>query len=498
MRARTAGVLVHPTSLPGPPGIGDLGPATVRFLDWAGDAGLALWQVLPLGPTGPDRSPYAALSAYAGNPLLISPRGLIDRGWLPADALDEPPRLPEVEVDFERVAAWKEPLLRASWAYFRRRAGDEDRRAFEAFVDATSWLGDWVLFAALKRRQPSLPWTAWDADLRDRSPRALRRAEAESAEEIGYQRYLQFLFSTQWNKLRGEARSRGIEILGDIPFYPAHDSADVWVHREWFRLDERGHPLEVAGVPPDYFSDTGQLWGNPLYRWEPIRDSGFAWWVSRLRATLARVDRVRLDHFRAFAAYWEVDADDDTALEGRWARGPGLALFETLRSELGDIPLVAEDLGQIDQDVVALREQAGLPGMRVLQFAFLDAESEHRPERHSTDCVVYTATHDNDTTRGWFDSLADAQRRRVRDALEADATDVVWRMIETAYDSVADVAVVPLQDLLGLGSDARMNHPGAGRGNWRWRADAAALTDELAARMKRLAARTGRQRGEQT
>lgn len=494
-QTRAAGVLAHPTSLPGPHGIGDLGPAATLFMDWAVEAGLKIWQVLPLGPVGPDGSPYSSPSAFAGNPLLISPARLADEGWLDRQSMEPLPSFDADQVDFARVGAWKTRQLRESWARFGREAAPAARRELDAFVEGPAqryWLEDWALYAALKERSGGRAWTRWERDLRARRPAALAAAARELSDEVAYQRYLQFLFFRQWEALRREARARGLTLLGDIPFYVAPDSADAWTHRDLFRIDGKGRPTRLAGVPPDYFSKTGQLWGNPVFRWGRIAEEGYAWWVERIRANLRLVDALRLDHFRGFVAYWEVEAGARTAAGGRWVEGPGRALFEALRRELGTLPLIAEDLGVITPDVERLRDELGLPGMHVLQFAFSDPDSEHLPERHSPRSVVYTGTHDNDTLRGWFAGLDEAERARVLAYAGTGPESVVRRLIEIAYDSPSGWALAPLQDLLGLGSEARMNRPGTTAGNWRWRVRGASLTLRAATGLRELAGRTGR------
>jgi 4-alpha-glucanotransferase len=488
-------VLAHVTSLPGPCGIGDLGPDTVRFLDWAAEAGLKLWQLLPLGPAGLHGSPYSSPSAFAGNPLLISPQLLADAGWLAADALDHLPPFLEGKIDFFAVEAWKTELLRKSWSRFDRAVPLEVRWELEKFIEhpgQACWLEDWALYAALKERHRGLAWSDWDEELRRRRPSALREAGRELADEIAFHRYLQFLFHRQWSVLRRDARARGITLLGDVPFYVAPDSADIWSHQELFQLDDSGRPLRVGGVPPDYFSETGQLWGNPLYRWERIAERGYEWWIERIMTNLRMVDLLRLDHFRGFVSYWEVEADEETAVEGRWAPGPGIALFDALRGALGGLPFIAEDLGLITPDVEQFRRQLGLPGMRILQFAFGDPESTHLPEHHTEDCVVFTGTHDNDTLRGWFANLDERERRTVLEYLQAEPGGIAWRMIEAAYRSPARLALVPLQDLFDLGSEARMNRPGIAEGNWSWRARAAGFSLETASRLRSLAEKTVR------
>jgi 4-alpha-glucanotransferase len=492
---RRAGVLAHPTSLPGPFGVGDLGSACDQFLDWAQSAGLGLWQILPLGPPGLGGSPYTARSAFAGNALLISPERLLAAGLLPAADLEGGPRPGAARVDLMAVTAWKEALLRETWQRFRRDGSREQRERLRAFATAperAGWLGDWELYAAIATRFPHLPWSDWPAPLARREPAALESARHELLQETGFQRFVQFLFFEQWGQVRAAAAQRGIAILGDVPIYVAGDSADVWAHPQLFDLDPGGRPIHVAGVPPDYFSPTGQRWGNPLYRWDRMAEDGFAWWAARLQANLELADLVRLDHFRGLAAYWEVPASEPTALHGRWVPGPGAALLDALRERLGGLPLVAEDLGTITPEVDALRDEAGLPGMKVLQFAFGDLDSSHLPHHHVPNSVVYTGTHDNDTSLGWFAAASSKERGRALDYLGGDGTEPHWDLIRGAFTSVAELAVVPLQDVIGLGSEARMNTPGEAAGNWEWRARADQLRRRDALRLRNLAEVTGR------
>jgi len=473
MTSRAAGLLLHPTSLPGRFGIGDLGPSAERFLDWAQAAGQKIWQVLPLGPTG-GTSPYGALSAFAGNPLLISPERLVEEGFLPTSALSEAPDFPRDRVPWEEARAWKDRQLRCAWS--RAAPGVQVRAEIEAFREAPEqrpWLSDWSLFAA-------------------RRVVGAAAGARELSEEAAYQEFLQLLFFRQWDRLRGEARRRGIALFGDVPIYVAPDSVDVASHRDLFALDADGRALEVAGVPPDFFSATGQLWGYPLYRWDRIEEDGFAWWIERLRAAFRLTDLVRLDHFGGFVEYWAVPAGEPTAANGRWRPGPGRALFDAVERELGDAPLVAEDLGTITPDVRALLEDLGIPGMKVLQFAFYGEDGPYLPHRHVPNAVVYTGTHDNDTARGWWEGLTGEERGRVRDYLGSDGAAIEWDLIRAAYASVAERAIVPVQDVFGLGSEARMNTPGEGVGSWSWRAREEDFTPERAARLRHLAALTGR------
>ncbi|HEY3124539.1 MAG TPA: 4-alpha-glucanotransferase, partial [Thermoanaerobaculia bacterium] len=456
---RAAGILLHPTSLPGRFGIGDFGPDAERFLEWAQSAGQRLWQVLPLHPA-PYGSPYGSSSAFAGNPLLISPDRLCEEGFLSQSALEDAPALLRDRVDFTAAREWKEQFLRASWEESRATPRVvEELESFRGAPEQAAWLADWSLFAAIGQMRWG-GWTLWPEDLRRRQPEALAAARRELAQEIAYQDYVQFLFFRQWGRVKAQANRRGLAILGDVPIYVAHDSADVWARQELFLLDAGGRPEVVAGVPPDAFSETGQLWGYPMYRWDEMEKDGFSWWTARVRMALTAADAVRIDHFRGFAAGWSVSATETSAINGRWTPGPGAKLFEALRRALGEVPLVAEDLGVITEDVRALLAALGIPGMRVLQFGFSEDDSEHLPHRHVADSVVYTGTHDNDTTRGWFAALGGRERRRVLEYVGGDGSDIAGDFIRAAYTSVAGLAVVPLQDVLGLGSEARMNTPG--------------------------------------
>jgi 4-alpha-glucanotransferase len=493
---RSSGILLHPTSLPGPFGIGDLGPEADKFLEWAAAAGQTLWQILPTGPTG-GGSPYTCLSAFAGNPLWISPERLVEDGYLPGDALVDFPAFRWDRVELDAVEKWKDALLRKSWAHFAGHATAQDRAELEAFrvaPERASWLAEWSLYAALKRDFGGRAWADWEDDLSRRDPDALRLAAMAVEDETDYQAYLQFLFFRQWSRLRARARELGLRIVGDIPIYVAYDSADVWSRPELFDLDERRRPVEVAGVPPDYFSKTGQLWGNPLYRWDVMERDGYAWWVSRIAASLSLCDLLRIDHFRAFSAYWSVPSAEETALNGRWVPGPGRRLFDVARRALGGqpLPLLAEDLGDISKDVRELLSALRIPGMKVLQFAFYGADGEYLPHRYKRDCVVYTGTHDNDTARGWYDGLTHEERQRVADYLGADGREIEWALIRAAWTSVADRAIVPMQDVLGLGREARMNDPSRPEGNWHWRMAPDALRPELAERLRRVTELAGR------
>lgn len=483
---RASGVLLHPTSLPGPYGIGDLGPEAYRWIDFLAEMGCSLWQVLPLGPTGYGDSPYQCFSAFAGNPYLISPQVLLKEKLLKPGDLAGAEGFPSDRVDFGAVISWKLSLLDRAFDCFDQSAESDIKDEFVLFqAEESSWLDDFTLFMALKDAHGGAPWTTWEPTLRDRRPVALAAARQKYTLAIQRQAFRQFLFYRQWAKLRQYATSKNIRIIGDIPIFVAHDSADVWAHPELFYLDSRGNPLVVAGVPPDYFSPTGQLWGNPLYRWKTHAAAGYPWWLARIKAVLKQVEIIRLDHFRGFAGYWEVPAGLPTAEKGRWVPGPGADFFTCVRQALGDLPLIAEDLGEITPDVIALRDQFDLPGMKIFQFAFSSGpEDKFLPHNYPRHCVVYTGTHDNDTTLGWFKSAPDEERDFSLRYLGRDGQDFTWDMIRAVWASVATFALAPMQDLLNLDTGARMNFPGRPSGNWSWRMPADALTDELLERLK--------------
>ncbi len=471
--ARSSGILLHVTSLPGTYGIGDLGPAASVWVDALAQARQSWWQVLPLGPTGYGDSPYQCFSAFAGNPNLISPDLLVRDGLLdPADLVNLD--FPEDWVDYERVIAFKERISRLAWQRFEAGTAPQLRTAFEQFrVRKEGWLDDFALFMALKDAHDGVSWQKWPDDLRQRRPAALERARRELAERIGLHRFQQFLFFRQWLALKEYAHRQGVRLIGDMPIFVAGDSAEVWAHPELFQLDEQRRATAVAGVPPDYFSATGQLWGNPLYNWEAHKQTGYAEWNARLRSVLELVDLIRLDHFRGFEAYWSVPADSPTAQTGQWVKGPGEDFFATLLKALGRLPLIAEDLGVITPEVEALRTRFGLPGMRILQFAFGGAQEDRfLPHNYDRNTVVYTGTHDNNTTLGWFQALTEKEMEFFRRYAPATDPDAAWTLIRLAWASIANLAVAPLQDVLSLGHEARMNLPGTTGGNWRWRVTA--------------------------
>jgi 4-alpha-glucanotransferase len=503
--ARVAGILLHPTSLPGPYGIGELGSEAIAFLDFLHETGQSLWQVLPLGPTGYGDSPYSSFSAFAGNPLLVSLDRLAEQGLLEAGELAKSPDFPRDAVDFGRVDEHRRPLLVKAFEAFLKKADAGRQAAFDAFVrQHAAWLADFALFIALKRANRGASWNAWERPLVERQPGALEKARRELAHDVREAEFEQFLFFEQWAAVRQAARERGIRIMGDVPIFVAHDSADVWAHPDIFHLGSDGSAACQAGVPPDYFSATGQLWGNPLYRWDALARTGYAWWIDRMRATFELVDVVRLDHFRGFEAYWEVPGGAVTAVDGRWVKGPGAALFEAVRAALGEREIVAEDLGLITPEVEALRDGLGLPGMAILQFAF-GSEADGNaflPHNYPKRKVVYTGTHDNDTVAGWWragvgDSTrtqaeVDRERERALAYVGGDGSEIHWDFIRTLLVSVADTAIVPLQDVLGRGAEARMNLPGRSQGNWGWRYSAEDLTLALRKRLRAITDGSGR------
>ncbi len=482
---RSAGILLHPTSLPGPYGIGDLGPEAYHWVDFLTDSQTSLWQVLPLGPTGYGDSPYQCFSAFAGNPYLVSPQLLVEDGLLHGNDLVNLPPFPAERVEYGMVIPWKLQTLAQAWRRFAERGAPQLREAFAAFrAEHAAWLEEYALFMALKEAHKGAPWPTWEAALRRREPAALEAARRSLGDAVERQAFYQFLFFRQWGSLRAYARQRGVRIIGDAPIFVAHDSAEVWARPDLFYLDEHGNPTVVAGVPPDYFSETGQLWGNPLYRWEAHAAEGYAWWLARLRTVLNLVDIIRLDHFRGFAGYWEIPAGETTAVNGRWAPGPGAPFFSAVQEALGGLPLIAEDLGEITPDVTALREQFGLPGMKILVFAFGDdARNPFLPHNYSPNCVVYTGTHDNDTAAGWYQRAPEKERDFARRYLARDGHDIAWDLIRAAWSSVAVFAIAPMQDLLGLDNRARMNYPSRPSGNWQWRMTADALNEGLRARL---------------
>jgi 4-alpha-glucanotransferase len=518
---RTSGILLHPTSLPGPYAVGDIGPSARRFVDYLARAGQHWWQMLPIGPLGGGDSPYDSPSAFAGSPLLISLDGLVEDGLLDSGDLEKlPPAAAINRVDYGAALANREPLLRR--AYDRFAAGQTPHLGgpYDAFVyENQSWVWDWALFSALKQAWGFRPWFEWDEPLRRRDPNALEHAHGQHRTEVLYRVFIQFAFHHQWARLRRHAENLGVRLLGDVPMFVSHDSVDVWSNQHMFFLDHAGRQTAVAGVPPDYFSEEGQLWGNPLYRWDVMQRDGYGWWMDRLRRTLSRFDAVRLDHFIAFCRYWEIPVGATSAKSGRYVPAPGHHFFEVARERLGSVPFIAEDLGIVTEEVHALRDRFDMPGMRILQFGFNPGAESYLPHRFTRNSVVYTGTHDNDTIMGWYDgtrrrahatsvnvgnfsegdrhavaaaSAARVELERAKSYAGIDDGDAEWHFIRTALSSVANTAIFPMQDLLGLGTDARMNVPGTPVGNWTFRLRPEQLDENRAARLRDLCELTER------
>lgn len=502
---RASGVLLHPTSLPNDYGIGDLGKSAYDFVDFLTKSKQVYWQILPLGPTGYGDSPYQCFSAFAGNTNLISPELLVEEHLLTEEEINNKPDFPVGRVDFGTVIDWKNDLLQKAYERFRLTTSVNLRGSFETFTQQVAdWLDDYALFRAIKSSQDQKLWLEWDEPLRNRRESAILEAHEDLFEEIQAQKFYQFLFFKQWNRVKYYANGKGIKVVGDVPIFISLDSADVWRNPNEFKLNEDLSPKVVAGVPPDYFSKTGQLWGNPIYNWDKMQADSFKWWTRRVKFTLKTVDILRIDHFRGFAASWEVPGGDVTAENGHWVNVPGEALFETLKKEIGELPVMAEDLGVITPDVEELRDNCGFPGMRILQFAFGgDTENLDLTHNYIENCVAYTGTHDNDTTVGWFHSQVgksstrdEAEISREHDFclkyLNSDGEEIHWDFIREVWKSVANTAITPMQDILGLGNDARMNLPASDSGNWHWRCEGGCFSDEIAERLRELTEIYGR------
>ncbi|HHZ17211.1 MAG TPA: 4-alpha-glucanotransferase [Clostridia bacterium] len=507
---RAGGILLHPTSLPSRYGIGDLGPEAYQFIDFLAASHIKLWQVLPLNPIGFGDSPYQAFSAFAGSPLLISPDLLAEEGLLAAKQLRSVPAFPEERVDYALCAVYKEKLCREAYRNFQ--AGGNREQQYLDFVESKAyWLPDFALFMALKRHFHNVPWNYWEKDIALRKPEAVASWEEKLRDEIDYQLFLQYQFFRQWLSLREYANRKGISIIGDLPIYVAYDSSDTWVNPRFFELDELGNPLKVGGVPPDYFSATGQLWGNPIYRWPEMKQDDYLWWRERIAVLLELVDVIRVDHFRGFEAYWEIPAQEKTAINGRWVKGPGEELFRVLTDYLGELPFIAEDLGVITPEVLELKKKFGFPGMKVLQFVDRESFADRPVYRQGSgyaavvsqareqsaqagNYIYYTGTHDNDTLRGWYEKTILAQlseaRRKSYDQKKLEKT--CWGFIDIVSQSPARWSIIPLQDFLCLDSAARMNTPNTVGGNWEWRYRKGALTPDLAQRIKTLMLKYGR------
>ncbi len=486
---RASGILLHPTSLPGPYGIGEIGPQAYAWVDWLAEAGCGLWQILPLGPTSYGDSPYQCFSAFAGNPYLVSCAALLDQGLLSETDLEDMPVFSPDRVDFGAIYHWKLKVLDRAYRNFVGIAGEIEIRAFREFREQQgAWLDEFALFMALKDLHAGRPWWEWSAEYRMRERDALVQAREAQQETIERHAFQQYLFFRQWLALKEHANRKGLQIIGDIPIFVAYDSSDVWANPELFALEPDGSLQVQAGVPPDYFSETGQLWGNPLYRWDVHSRSGYRWWVDRMRSVLSLVDIVRLDHFRGFYDYWEIPGNAKTAIDGRWVPGPGEEFFVRIRQALGELPIIAEDLGYLHPGVYDLRDQLGLPGMKILVFAFGDEHANlFLPHNYIPHSVVYTGTHDNDTTLGWYRRVGKGERNFARRYLARDGKDISWDLIRAAWSSVSVFAVAPLQDVLSLGNEARMNLPGTlGTHNWTWRVRAEALSEEVQARLQEI------------
>ncbi len=502
---RASGILLHPTSLPGSFGIGDLGDQAYKFVDFLADAGQTYWQILPLGPTGYGDSPYQCFSAFAGNTNLISPQKLFEENLLTDEQINQKPDFPEDKVDFGKVYQWKNQILPMAYECFRAAANNGLRGEFEDFSQQNAlWLDDYALYRAAKAAQDQKAWYEWETPLRLRYEDALKQARESLKEEIEAQKFYQFLFFKQWTELKNYANEKNIKIIGDVPIFIALDSSDVWCNPQEFKLNEDGSPKAVAGVPPDYFSKTGQLWGNPIYNWEQMKQNGFQWWIERVRFTLKTVDIIRVDHFRGFAAAWEVPGGDKTAENGEWVNVPGKELFTALQNALGELPVMAEDLGVITPDVRDLRDAFGFPGMRILLFSFGgDANNQDLPHNYIKNCVAYTGTHDNDTAVGWFKAQSGANSTNDEELvsreydfclkyLGSDGKEINWDFIRAIWSSVANTAIVPMQDILGLDNKARMNFPSSKSGNWNWRFENDDISDEIIERLKELTEIYGR------
>ncbi len=494
--SRSSGILLHPTSLPSKYGIGDLGQSAYDFVDFMAKSGIKLWQVLPLGYTSYGDSPYFCVSAFAGNPLLVSPGKLVEDKLLPESELEKVPDFPKDKVDFGWVIDYKFELLKKSFDYFQKNGSVELKEQLSRFAESPTqwWMNNFTLYMAIKKDQGDVSWLEWEPKYRSRDPKALEDAKTSFADTIEFHKYVQYIFFRQWTALKKYTNEKGIEIIGDIPIFVAMDSADTWANTNLFYFDEDQNPFVVAGVPPDYFSKTGQLWGNPLYRWDVNEQQGYRWWIERFKMAFAIFDRIRIDHFRGFESYWEIKADAKTAIKGRWVKGPNEKLFYAVQNELGELPIIAEDLGIITPQVKRLRDMFNFPGMKILQFAFGSGNgNEYLPHNHIENCVIYTGTHDNDTIRGWYKHARPEEKHHLLRYLGMKrGRNIHWHLIQIAMASVADTVIIPMQDFFGLGEEARMNIPSTEEGNWHWRFTADMLTDELGKAVKNLVKYCGR------
>lgn len=488
---RASGILLHPTSLPGRFGAGDFGQSAYQFVDWLKSAGQTYWQILPLGKIGPGNSPYMSCSAFAGNILLIDLDELATHGWLTPEELVVHQEFSTDRVDYGLLQAYRMERLRLA---AKRFFADSESCTYNEFCDAEKlWLNDYALFMAITEQENWREWSQWPRDLAHRKQEALQQTEKSLIDAISFWKFCQWCFARQWFLLKSYANRHGVQFIGDVPIFIAYQSADVWANQELFELDENCRPTVVAGVPPDYFSKTGQFWGNPLYRWDAHEKTGFAWWIARLRHAIKLFDMVRIDHFRGFAACWEVPANAANAINGKWRQCPGEKLFHALQEAIPQMPIIAEDLGLITPDVVELRDKFKLPGMRILQFAFSgENDNLHLPHNYHQNMIAYTGTHDNDTTAGWWNSLSDNEKALVRHYLGSDCLDIQWDMIRTLSKSLADVVIFPMQDVLGLQSCHRMNFPGQPTGNWEWRFSWDQVRPEITQKLAQISAEYGR------
>ena len=490
---RFAGVVLHPTSLPGPRGIGQIGARARAFASEVAAMGCSIWQVLPLGPTSYGDSPYQCLSSFAGNHLIIDLDDLVTDGLLLADDLADYPVFNPIEIDYGQVFTHHNDLLRKVSSNFEARASEDHQAGLKAFrAESASWLNDYTLYMALKEAQEGCAWHEWEPAVVAREATVLAAARVQHAQSILHHEILQYLFFRQWGQLRQACAAAGVQIMGDIPIFVAHDSVDVWANQELFLLDESGNPTVIAGVPPDYFSETGQRWGNPLYRWDVMKADGYAWWCARLGTLMGLVDLVRIDHFRGFESYWEIQASEETAINGKWVPGPGADLFEAFTEAFGKTPIIAEDLGVITPEVEALRDSQELPGMKVLQFILGNEEPEMLPDLFPERSVCYTGTHDNDTTVGWFTNAEDHEREAVKKHLNTEGEKIAADFIHAAWHSPSYIAIAPMQDVFGLGSESRLNLPGRLGGNWRWRFLNDQLDSSIVAAMRAQSKSSGR------
>lgn len=469
---RSCGTLVHPTSFPTPYGMGDLGPSAYKFIDFLEQSSQSIWQILPLSPTGYGNSPYASYSAFAGNHYLISPDILLQKGLLTEEEAKSKTVPLSSEIDYETAFSIKNRLLQSASERFYSEASKNESEEFEKFKEENEyWIHDYVVFMACLEYFNKKPWNQWEDGLTKRKEKVINKYRKLLSDRIDYHYWVQYEFFNEWFDLRNYANEKGILVVGDIPIFVDHNSADVWSHPDYFEVDKDGNRVLVSGVPPDYFSETGQLWGNPLYRWKDLEKNGFDWWIKRFEQMFSLFDAIRVDHFRGFEAYWEVDAEEKTAVNGRWVKGPGYKLFDTIKKELGELPIIAEDLGVLTEEVIKLRDNYNFPGMKILQFAFSDNEANsflpHNFENQN--CVVYTGTHDNDTTIGWYKSATEIEQHRAREYTRSDGSNINWELIRLGMLSVASMSIFPLQDYMNLGTEHRMNYPGTSSGNWKWR-----------------------------